>query len=116
MNIELIKKIVASVYSKGVNDGENGNVTSTDDAVVEWLASEEAKGLLASGQAKVDVKSKQLTTLLAAAGARRHVRCHDGSGDPFDAYDIEISDRVVDELRKEMWALEDKVSAAASKN
>lgn len=64
----------------------------------------------------VDVKSKRLTTLLTAAGARRHVRCHNGSGEPFDAYDIEISDRVVDELRKEMWALEDMVGATATVN
>jgi hypothetical protein len=52
-----------------------------------------------------------LTTLLQAAGAMRLVRCHDGSGDPFEAYDKNIADRVVAEQRAQVHALEAKIDA-----
>ena len=48
------------------------------------------------------VTKRGLTTLLKAAGAMRLVRCHDGSGEAFEAYDMAIADRVVAELRAEM--------------
>lgn len=54
-----------------------------------------------------------LTTLLQAAGAMRLVRCHDGSGEPFAAYDKDIADRVVADLRAEMHAMTDTRAPAA---
>ncbi len=57
-----------------------------------------------------------VATLLQAAGAMRMVRCHDGSGKPFAAYDKDIADRIVADLRAEMHALTDATSAADTKN
>lgn len=75
------------------------------------LVAQPAEG--SAGQAG-QVAMGGLTTLLQAAGAMRMVRCHDGSGEPFAAYDKEIADRVVADLRAEMHALEDAVESAAS--
>lgn len=52
-----------------------------------------------------------LTTLLQAAGAMRLVRYHDGSGEPFEAYDKAIADRVVSEQRAKVHSLEAKIDA-----
>lgn len=62
-----------------------------------------------TGEDVRDVISGGLTTLLQAAGAMRMVRAHDGSGEPFAAYDKGITDRVVAELRTGMPALEDRI-------
>lgn len=50
-----------------------------------------------------------LTTLLQASGAMRMVRCHDGSGEVFQAYDMAISDKVVAELRANNHSLRAEV-------
>lgn len=52
MDIELVKKIVASAYCMGVKDNENGTVSSVDDAVAQWLASGDGKALASSAKAK----------------------------------------------------------------
>lgn len=52
MDIELIKKIVASAYSMGVKDSENGAVSSVDDAVAQWMASDDGKALAPSAKAE----------------------------------------------------------------
>jgi hypothetical protein len=57
-----------------------------------------------------------VATILQAAGAMRMVRCHDGSGEPFAAYDKDIADRVVAGLRAEMHALTGATSAADAKD
>lgn len=55
-----------------------------------------------------------LTTLLTAAGARRWVRCHDGSGEAFAAYDVGIADGVVAELCLKVHALEAPAHSAVA--
>ena len=60
----------------------------------------------AGAAAPETARAGRLTTLLEAAGARRLVRCHDGSGEPFDAYDKDIADGVVARLLAKMHAME----------
>ena len=55
-----------------------------------------------------------LTTLLQAAGAMRLVRCHDGSGEAFEAYDKDIADRVVADLRAKIHAYEERQGGTAA--
>jgi len=75
-----------------------------------------AEAAKASAVPEAPEPNHPLTTLLTASGARRHVRCWDGSGEPFDAYDKDIADRVVHNLNAEIYRLEARVEALGGCN
>lgn len=115
--IDSIEEQILSIIAKRIHD----RACTCMKCLAEFEAEREAMlaapaAPKASAVPEAPQPNHPLTTLLTASGARRHVLCWDGSGEPFDAYDTVIADRVVHNLKAEIYRLELRVEALGGCN